>query len=509
MTQNLKIVLNNTKNLYPNNINFGDTITIKANSKIALTSFNASFDINKEGRVLNDQIFQFLANNDATINLLPKDVIIPSQTYYHLSDLDFEINRLVNNSISAYEEGNEGNEENLLGMGFSLKIDKDKTLFNLDFYALEQFTYPLDSTDFTIDEHGYYTTEVEDAELLLELDNDLTGKPSKSLMKGGGVCYQYGENFNFIDETLNSYMELRDQKGDYMRLYYKVVKSTEEDNKSMNLYVAIRKNNVIVEHTISNDFYNWTESNESGNSSGLGPWKNKATAKNDYFMWYQKNNTWNIVYYDLNDATNEYEYKDVFKNGLDFNINANYKFTKYIKQAKTKNANFNADLNKATFETKLTGTKKIESLFKFDRCDDLIEIYNLSNIGEFVPKDAYSSTYTPNGTTSFYPNQNFEIACEIDTIKIKNYVGNASNEGNQSNGRRNILAYFTPESSIYQSKYIYRYDPSNPIYLSVDSSTNIDLNSLGIRFFNTYSNKGIQADSITAVITNMEQSSNN
>ena len=502
MTQNLKIVLNETKNEYPNNINFGDTITIKANSKIALSSFNASFDINKEGRVLNDQIFQFLPNNDPTINLLPKDIIIPSKTYYHLIELHHEMIKAINNSISAYEEDNAGNEENLLGMSCSLEISDDKTLFNLDFYALEQFNYVI-STDFTIDNDGYYSTEDDDVELLLELQNDITGTPSHQLMKGGGVCYQYNENFNFSNFTLNSYMELKDQKGDYMRLYYETIAASIEPVKSkeMIFYVQIKTNNELVDYTISNDFYNWQESDITGNSPGVGPWKSKPNAKNDYFMWYQKNNKWHIVYYD--DTLKKY--KDVFKNGLDYNVNANYKFTKYIKQAKTKNANFNADLNRATFLTKLTGTKKIESLFKFDRCPELVEIYNLTNTAEFLPKDAYSSSYVPNGPTNFYPNQNFEIACEINTIRIKNYVGSASTDGNQFNGRRNILAYFTPESTIYQSKYIYRYDPSNPIYLTVDSTTDIDLNSLSIRFFNTYSGRGIQADSITAVIKNLKK----
>ena len=221
MTQNLKIVLNETKNEYPNNINFGDTITIKANSKIALSSFNASFDINKEGRVLNDQIFQFLPNNSDTINLLAKDIIISSKTYYHLHELHHEMIKAINNSISAYEEDNVGNEENLLGMSFGIELSDDKTLFNLDFYSLEQFNYPnISVNDFSIDNDGYYTTEIDDAELLLELDNDITGAPSKQLMKGGGVAYQYNENFNFSNFTLNSYMELRDQKGDYMRIYY-------------------------------------------------------------------------------------------------------------------------------------------------------------------------------------------------------------------------------------------------------------------------------------------------
>jgi hypothetical protein len=501
MTQNLKIVLNNTKNLYPNNINFGDTITIKGKSKIALTSFNASFDINKEGKVLNGQIFQFFANNEATVNLLPKDIILPSKTYYHLSELNDLILRLVNTSISAYEADNENNEENLLGMSFTLLEEKDRTLFNIDFYALEPFVYPNISTDFTIDEYGYYTTEVDNAELLLELENDLSGKPSKSLMKGGGVCYQYNENFNFKNETLTSYMEVKDQKGDYMRLYYEVVKSTDVNAKMMKFYVQIKTNTFTVDFTISDDFYNWQESNISGNAPTGGPWKNKQSAKNDYFMWYQKDNYWSIVYY--NKTTDSYV--QVFNGGLEYNINANYKFTKYIQQAKTKNANFNADVNSATFSTKLTGTKKIESLFKFDRCNELVEIYNLGIEGEFIPKNSYSSMYQPNGITSFFPNQNFEIACEIDTIKIKNYIGSSSNDNEMINGRRNILSYFTPESSIYQSKYIYRYVPNSPIYLTVDSQNDIDINSMGIRFYNTYSNKGIQADSITALITNIDQ----
>ena len=115
------------------------------------------------------------------------------------------------------------------------------------------------------------------------------------------------------------------------------------------------------------------------------------------------------------------------------------------------------------------------------------------------PENTLPAQYTPNGETDFYPKQNFELACEIDTIKIKNYVGT---KGNTGAGRKNIIAYFTPSSTISQSSFIYSFDPSTPIYLAVDSKTDIDFNSMNIRFINTYSNKTFSADTITCVLTN-------
>lgn len=505
MAQNIKIILDNVKNEVPNNINFNDTITIKGGSKIALTSFNASFDINSQGRFLQNQSFVFYPNFETTHNLEPITITLPSQIYYHQTELDNMMYKIINNALSAYLENNVGNEEALIGKTFSLNLSEKKTIFSLDTIELEPFSYT-SPAEFTVDENGFYTTLNEELELNLSLPNNLT-TPSSLLMKGGGVCYQYAETFNFSNTDLNSYMELSDNKGDYMRLYYRVVKVgsvnplTNETvtNKTMLFYVSIKKNNVITNTPIRNDFYDWASFNETG-STGVsgqnGPWSNDQIGKNNYFMWYQKNGRWGIVYGDNN--LNKYE--SVFENGLEWDINSNYKFNKYIQQASTTNCKFNANFNQATFTKKISGNASISSKFEFNNCPELIEIYGFGNTGLFIPINNPSSSYTPNTETVFYPIDNFELACEIDTIKIKNFVGTGN--GSQV-GRRNIISYFTPETSIAQTDLIYRFDPSNPIYLAVDSSSDINLNSINIRFFNTYTNKGFVCNTLSCVLTNI------
>ena len=459
------------------------------------TSFNASFEINNIGVLIKDQSFDFFPNYDENVDLPSKTIVLPSKTYQHKSELDYDLFKAINKEISAFEVNNIDEELSLIGMALTInETSGKKTLFNIDTYKLEQFFYPAEETaNFTIDTNGYYDTENETLEFLS------TTPVSNILMKGGGVAYQYNERFNLTNLNFNSYMKLYDQNNDSMSLYYKIIKDGNGVGKlKLDFFVRIIKNNVITDTPISNNFYNYDLFiNQNNINLTEGPWsQSQATINRSYFMWFQKLGRWEIIYFDANNNT----YKTVFTQGLEYNITHNYRFEKFIQQPSIKNVQFNANLNRATLNTKLTGAKTIKSKIEFNNCNTLIEMYGLNHVSKFLPENSYSSVYTPNTETLFFPLQNFEISCEIDTIKIKNYVG--SNDGSQV-GRKNILSYFTPETTISQSKYIYSYNPNEPIFLSVDSDNDIDLNSINIRFYNTYNNEGFEADTISCVLTNM------
>ena len=192
MAQNMKVVLYNVNNKVPNNINFNDTIKIKGGSKLALTSFNASFEINNIGVLIKDQSFDFFPNYDENVDLPAKNIVLPSKTYQHKSELDYDLFKAINKEFSAFEINNFDEEESLIGMALTInETSGKKTLFNIDTYKLEQFNYPAEeTTDFTIDVNGYYDTADENVEFLS------TTPVSNILMKGGGVAYQYNERFN-------------------------------------------------------------------------------------------------------------------------------------------------------------------------------------------------------------------------------------------------------------------------------------------------------------------------
>jgi len=78
MAQNIKIVLDNVEKQTPNNVGFSDTITVKGDSKIALTSFNASFDINKQGQDILNQ--SFIMNLNQALYNSPRTITIPDNT---------------------------------------------------------------------------------------------------------------------------------------------------------------------------------------------------------------------------------------------------------------------------------------------------------------------------------------------------------------------------------------------------------------------------------------------
>ena len=509
MSQNFKIVLANVDKQTPNNVGFSDTITIKGDSKIALTSFNASFDINKLGQDILGQ--SFIMNLNETLYNAPRTVTIPDATYYNETELDIEIVKQLNRAFSAYEKDATDPrvftgyylslvDSNSLKSGGSVVVDKK--VIRLEVYKyVTILLFLANDSDFTIDTNGELTTTNE--EIDFKHDYNASGFSANSLAtdtflsKGGGVAFQYNMRFNLKNLTLTSLVKLVDQNGDYMTLNY----NTEQrpDTKPLvYFYVEKKIGQVITQDFIGNSFYNYDSViNDNETNLTLGPWSQTNPAKTDsYFIWCVRDGKWIIVYFDANDNT----FKEVYTNGNEYKIQDNYTFSKEIQQASQKQVVLYPEQTKGTLaQDTTTGSVTLKTTFNFENASRLREIYSFGVVGQMQPENTLPAEYTPNGGVDFYPKQNFELACEIDTIKIKNYVGT---KGNTGAGRKNIIAYFTPSSTISQSSFIYSFDPSSPIYLAVDSKTDIDFNSMNIRFINTYSNKTFSADTITCVLTN-------
>lgn len=517
MSQNLKIILANVDKQTPNNVGFSDTITIKGDSKIALTSFNASFDINKLGQDILGQ--SFTMNLNETLYNSPRVVTIPDATYNHETDLQIEMFKQLNKVFSAYEKDAPANQKRVFtgysvsfangnevadktGLGWS--ITKDKMVIALQVTPLAPLNLGLtEESDFSINDDGELTTTNEEIDFLYTYDASKlpgAGLPTDTfLMKGGGVAVQYNVRFNLKNLTLLSNFKMSDQNGDYMSLNYDTENRPGGTAPIVYFYVEKSVNGVITKDYIGNSFYNYDSViNDNQGTLTLGPWGQTNAVKEDSrFLWVVRDGKWIIVYFDGNDST----YHEVYTNGTSYKIQDNYTFTKEIQQASQKQVVYYPDLTQATLRitSPTTGSATVKTTFNFENASRLREIYSFGVVGQMQPENTLPAQYTPNGETDFYPKQNFEMACEIDTIKIKNYVGT---KGNTGAGRKNIIAYFTPETAISQSSFIYRFDPSNPIYLAVDSKKDIDFNSLNIRFINTYSNKTFSADTITCVLTN-------
>ncbi len=527
MAQNLKIVLDNVEKQTPNNVGFSDTITIKGDSKVALTSFNASFDINKQGQDILDQSFIMNLNEKAYNS--PREVEIPDRTYYHNLELDLELIRATNKVFSAYEkdapnprvftgytiivgrtsttsldDGYRGDDANKTSITCSV-VKLSPFVFS-DYLLANGFTIN-DSDDFkgaieTLDENldlDIYmngTTHIQGGEQLIEnkLDTD-----TQYLNRGGGACFQYNERFNLKNLTLNSRVTMYDSNGNTMRLKYDTEERAGQNAPTLYFEVEKFEGGVVTKEAVTNDFYSWNTSiNDNQQKPTTGPWsQTQKAAQDSYFLWCVRDGKWIIVFYDAN---GDGSWHDVYTNGIAYNIEDNYSFRTYIQQASQKQVIINSDKIFATLNDSKTGSTPFKTTFNFENAPRLREIYSFGIVFNLVPENSYKALYIPNGPTDFYPSQDFEIACEIDTIKIKNYVGS---KGNKNSGRKNIIAYFTPETSISQSSFIYRFDPSSPIYLAVDSKQDIDFNSMNIRFINTYTNKTFSADTITCVITNV------
>lgn len=517
MSQNLKIVLANVDKQTPNNVGFSDTITIKGDSKIALTSFNASFDINKLGQDILGQ--SFIMNLNETLYNDPRVVTIPDRTYYNETELQIEIYKQLNRVFSAYEKDatdprvftgynitlvNGNDISKLTGIGSSVK--QDKIVISLIVYPSVAIPLTIENhPDYTIDADGELTTAIEGIDFQHNFNMSTYGNAGGGLLatdtylaKGGGVAFHYNLRFNLKNQTLTSFMKLQDQNGDYMSLNYNTENRAGGDKPIVYFYVEKKISGVITTDYIGNEFYNYDSIvNDNSQTINVGPWsQTDKTKAASYFLWCVRDGKWIIIYYDANDST----YHEIYTNGNEYKISDNYTFTKNIQQASQKQVVYYADQTKGTLNANpTTGSATIKTTFNFENATRLREIYSFGIVGLMQPENTLPCQYTPNGEVDFYPKQNFELACEIDTIKIKNYVGT---KGNVDAGRKNIISYFTPSSTISQSSFIYSFDPSTPIYLAVDNKQDIDFNSMNIRFINTYSNKTFSADTITCVLTN-------
>lgn len=518
MSQNLKIVLSNVDKQTPNNVGFSDTITIKRDSKIALTSFNASFDINKLGQDILGQ--SFIMNLNETLYNDPRTITIPDKTYYNETELNLEITKQINKSFSAYEKNASANQKRVFtGYGISLvnnndiseitglgsSVNKDKIVIALVVYPSVDIPLAIENyPEYTIDGNGELTTGTEGIDFTHQYNMSTFGTSGGALStdtylaKGGGVAFQYNLRFNLKNQTLTSFMKLQDQNGDYMSLNYNTENRAGGDKPIVYFYVEKKISGVITTDYIGNEFYNYDSIvNDNSQTINVGPWSQTEKTKSEsYFLWCVRDGNWIIVYYDANDST----YHEIYTNGNEYKISDNYTFVKGIQQASQKQVVYYANQTKGTLQgTPTTGSATIKTTFNFENATRLREIYSFGVVGLMQPENTLPCQYTPNGEVDFYPKQNFELACEIDTIKIKNYVGT---KGNVDAGRKNIISYFTPSSTISQSSFIYSFDPSSPIYLAVDNKQDIDFNSMNIRFINTYSNKTFSADTITCVLTN-------
>lgn len=525
MAQNIKIVLENVEKQTPNNVGFSDTITIKGDSKIALTSFNASFDINKQGQDILGQ--SFIMNLNEALYNSPRTITIPDKTYFSEIDLQLEIYKQLNRAFSAYEQDAPADQKRVFNgysiifannndiateTGFGNSVKKDK--MSIAISAVPLTSMPLDLSvgsgyeDYTLNTDGELTTENEEIDFIQKF-NKATLSPDaletdNFLIKGGGVSFQYNMRFNLKNQTLTSNVKLLDQNGDYMMLHYDTTERPDAGvggrfSPSVRFYVTKSVGGVITEDDIPDEkfYYYQLFINQQYTNPNEGPFRQTDQTKTSaYFMWFVRDGKWSILYYDANTSL----FKEIYTNGIEFKLQDNYTFSKEIQQASQKQVVYYPEQTKGTnVQDTISGSVTLKTTFNFENAPRLREIYSFGVVGQAQPENTLPSVYVPNGETDFYPSQDFEIACEIDTIKIKNYVGT---KGNKNSGRKNIIAYFTPETVISQSSFIYRFDPSSPIYLAVDSRQDIDFNSLNIRFINTYTNRTFTADTITCVLTN-------
>jgi hypothetical protein len=514
MAQNLKIILDNVKDTTPKNVLFNDTIHIKADSKIALTSFNASFDLNKVGQTFLDESFIF--NLNKTLHDSPREIKIPNKTYYNFFVLMIDVMHLINKSFSSYEPTL---SDKRAFTGFELGLTAaqgaaNKLAVGLDNIPLTTFTYQLnfDNELHEYDEDNYivyHPNNLEQTDLYIKFpnttsssetpDNVIQSDANEYLIQSGGVAFEYNMLFrknNSIRAT-NNYVKVFNTKGDSMSLYYRTTPRAGINTPAVSLEVVKRVSGVETTHYIGNEFFNYDEEiNVNANTSFVdGPWSQKDASKSSYFLWCQRDGKWIIVFYD---ATTEL-FTDVYTDGIEFNMEYNYSFEKYIQNLLQVKLNGNA---KGTLKntTKLTGATTINTTFDFSNATKLAEILGFVENFKLLPEDKYSSGYVASYPYNFYRIRDFELALEIDTIKIKNFV--ASTDSSKS-GRKNVISYFTPSTEIGSSDVIYSFVPSTPIFLAVDNKQDIQMNSMNVRFFQTYNNNAFEAETLTFVLTNM------
>jgi hypothetical protein len=519
MAQNFKIIAPEYKGTNaPTNVLFGDTLKIEAGSTLALTSFSSEYDIRAEPILVKKQVIKmsFTAPGEVEKTIL---INVPEKLYDSTKGLLEDLEALINIELSVENdlrpnEIEDGDLKNniFVGLGFQMTSSSELTPFpsekismKLDRFEIQPVT--LDTLTGTLTEPILNTQSGKKS----MLGNYIDPPNLRTLAKCGGVLVSFKLAFNQDPNTFGSFRCGLKKKGfeDAVddAFYLELVTTdpgVEGDLPIPALFVNI--NSELFE--IGDEFYNYRALylQDPTQRLNVGPWSTQPESANNFFYFVQHKSKFILFYYDafLDQVTRVWDQTEQVQLGGDFTWEFDKTYDIEMEYTPDRGSQHSVtDLGvSATLATSsndvVVGTMKFE--LDFTEALPLMNVLGFSEIANFSSKGIlqYNAPYD----AELYKYKNLELALEIDAIKVKNFRGVPSDAEKKDQGRRNVVAYFTPDVVKSQHKYEYRYEPKEPIYLKVDTNNDIELSSLNFRIYSTLDNQPLSSQGLSFVLTN-------
>lgn len=547
MAQNIKIVTPTYKgDTSLTNVLFRDSIRIEPESAVALTSFSAQFNVREDAVFIKGQSFVFTyqqANSpEQSITITLKDKLYIS----YLNLLEDLTNAIKSNcSPMNYLTADNFLDYNMfigLGINFSTSIytgtDKSLTAL-LEFYKSGERTFDFNYSEGddlrvvtsaqTAVSPERYTFKGTGFRTLSKLKNTRKGITSEFqeqdenlvLDKTGGFFVSLG-GMTFVQDVAGLFGKSSIQfirkgiNGAVDEAISFIYETTDEgsggaaDLPEPNFRIEITDETGAVTKTIpiGDEFYNYQTAYNADKTDPLSsmPFEDAQEDNTDRTLFItQKDGFVVIGYYD----PIEKKIYDLTAGQTDFawSIENTYElgFTHNMSDDEAVGIIFTKSQNKATASGNQDEfNHNVSFSLDFSNASEVRNTLGFENIARFRGANygGRDMSYLAPFPLQLYQAKNKEIALEIDTIQLNNFVGQTTNDPFSRNGRKNIIAYFTP--TLEQNQHLYNLDftPNEPLYLKVQTKQPVDFTSMNYRLYYTIDGTPVPKGEVTFVLTN-------
>lgn len=546
MAQNIKIVTPTYKgDTSLTNVLFRDSIRIEPESAVALTSFSSQFNVREDAVFIKGQSFVFTyqqANSpQQTITITLKDKLYIS--YVNL------LEDLTNAIKSNFSPMNYLTADNFLdyNMFIGLDINYSTSIFSgtdksltaiLGMYKRDERTFELNhsegddlrviTSEQTAVSRERYTFKGTGFRTLSKLKNTRKGPASEyylpdqnlSLDRTGGLFVSFG-GMTFVQNGLGEFGKSSFQfikkgvTGDFdpaISFIYETTDTGDEDDlpePNFRIEITDETGNITKTIPIGDEFYNYQTAYNADKTEPLVsmPFQDADEANVDRTLFFtQKDGFVVINYYD----PAEKKLYDLTGGQTDFawDIESNYEigFKHDMSDDDDVGVIFSEGQNKATANGSREGfNQNVSVSFDFTNAQEVrntLGFETISRLRTISAIEGQDMSYLAPFPLQLYQAKNKEIALEIDTIQLNNFVGQTTSDPVSRNGRKNIIAYFTP--TLEQNQHLYNLDftPNEPLFLKVQTKQPIDFTSMNYRLYYTIDGTPVPKGEVTFVLTN-------
>ena len=545
MAQNIKIVTPTYKgDTSLTNVLFRDSIRIEPETAVALTSFSAQFNVREDAVFIKGQSFVFTYQQ---ANFPEQSITITLKDKLYISYLSL-LEDLVNAIKSSFSPMNYLNGDNFLDYNMfiglnlvyetSIYTGTDKTLTAILFLEKKEereFEFNHDQGD----DLRVITTPPSEISLA-RFTYKGTGSRTLSKIKNHRVksnsVNQYEQNLS-LDKTGGFFVSLggmtfvQNVIGDFGKSSFQFIKRSvtgeinsaisfiyettdegggEDDLPEPNFRIEITDETGAITKTIAigDEFYNYQTDYNADKTTGLNtmPFQDATELNTERTLFItQKDGFVVFGYYD----PAEKKIYDLTGGQTDFawDIESTYEigFTHDMSDENAVGVIFTEGETKATANgSSESFNQNVSVSIDLTNAQSVRNILGFENSVNFISmsSDGRDLTYLAPFPLQLYQAKNKEIALEIDTIQLNNYVGQTTSDPVSRNGRKNIIAYFTPTLEVNQHLYNLDFTPNEPLYLKVQTNQAIDFTSMNYRLYYTIDGTPVPKGEVSFVLTN-------